>query len=59
MKKTLAMILVLCMALTLVAPAFAEGKSPVKAVAFDLDDTLYSEKEYVRSVSEKLLIVKE
>ena len=29
MKKTLAMILVLCMALTLVAPAFAEGKSPV------------------------------
>ena len=29
MKKTLAMILVLCMALTLTAPAFAEGKSPV------------------------------
>ena len=29
MKKILAMILVLCMALTLVAPAFAEGKSPV------------------------------
>ncbi|MBR3794957.1 MAG: substrate-binding domain-containing protein, partial [Clostridia bacterium] len=29
MKKILAMILVLCMALTLTAPAFAEGKSPV------------------------------
>ena len=29
MKKTLAMILVLCMALTLACPAFAEGKSPV------------------------------
>lgn len=27
----------------------AEGKSQIKGVIFDLDDTLYSEKEYVRS----------
>lgn len=27
----------------------AEGKSKIKGVIFDLDDTLYSEKEYVRS----------
>lgn len=27
----------------------SEGKSQIKAVIFDLDDTLYSEKEYVRS----------
>lgn len=26
-----------------------EGKAPVKGVIFDLDDTLYSEKEYVKS----------
>lgn len=26
-----------------------EGKTPVKGVIFDLDDTLYSEKEYVKS----------
>ena len=26
-----------------------EGKRPIKGVIFDLDDTLYSEKEYVRS----------
>lgn len=26
-----------------------EGKSPIKGVIFDLDDTLYSEKEYVKS----------
>lgn len=27
----------------------AEGKSQIKGVIFDLDDTLYSEKEYIRS----------
>ena len=26
-----------------------EGKSQIKGVIFDLDDTLYSEKEYVKS----------
>lgn len=27
----------------------AEGKGTIKGIIFDLDDTLYSEKEYVRS----------